>query len=203
MTGRRSVPTILVSGFAPFGGDVRNPSGEIARSLHGRVVGRVNAAIVGVELPVRAGIAALLIEQASALADLAAIVALGVDSSRREPGLAIETVSHNLYVDRAGAPPEPIDDGPDRRSLAWSVAPWLAALADAAVVARASTDAGRYVCNDTLHRLLARAVHPHSVFMHLPRVREMGRPGDEAAPTLASVTADVTTALGALADLVA
>ena len=44
-----ATPTLLVTGFEPFGGDDIKPSGELARMLHGRRIGV--AQVAGAVLP--------------------------------------------------------------------------------------------------------------------------------------------------------
>ena len=44
----KSAP-VLVTGFEPFGGDVVNPSAEIARALDGRVI--AGRSVIGAVLP--------------------------------------------------------------------------------------------------------------------------------------------------------
>jgi len=44
------MPTILLTGFAPFGGSKSNPSQQIAEHLHGEIIG--GGQVVSLTLPV-------------------------------------------------------------------------------------------------------------------------------------------------------
>ncbi|MDP2312326.1 MAG: hypothetical protein Q8P41_05430 [Pseudomonadota bacterium] len=154
---------VLVTGFGAFLDVSDNPSGRIARAVHGRIVAGV--AITGLELPVSfRGGPARAIAAAEALAPIA-IIGLGVD--RRTTTIDVETRAFNLGAgldvdDRTLAVLEP--GGPDEVHSNLDAV----ALAEA-LGGRVDDDAGRYVCNAWLY-LVGRALIParQVVFVHVP-----------------------------------
>ena len=109
--------TVLLTGFEPFGGETINPSGEIARQLHGTVIGghRVTgallpcvfgAAITELKKQIRATKPRLIIclGQAGGRADITPErVAINVDDTR------IPDNARRQPVDRPVVPTCPID----------------------------------------------------------------------------------------------
>ncbi|MBM4016603.1 MAG: pyroglutamyl-peptidase I [Planctomycetes bacterium] len=183
-------PTILVTGFEPFGGESINPSAEIARRLDGgmvegrRVAGRVLSCAFG-----RAREELLV-----ALADVAPVlvVALGQAGGRRE--VSLERVAINVddarIADNAGA--QPIDrpvvaGGP---VAYWSTLPIkaiVAALRAAGLPAAVSQSAGTFVCNHLFFGLmhaLERRPAARGGFVHVPWLPEQAarHPGEFALP---------------------
>ena len=96
---------ILLTGFEPFGGDVLNPSWEIARTLDGAPV--AGAQVVACQLPCVFGRAPQVLQQALAQGQWALVVALGMAGSRT--GLSFERIAINLddasIPDNAGQQP--------------------------------------------------------------------------------------------------
>ena len=95
---------ILLTGFEPFGGEVINPSWEVARSLHGQVIG--DATVHARCLPTTFVGAPRALEEALAVLKPGLVIALGLASGRSE--ISIERVSerratHSMQLD------EPVD----------------------------------------------------------------------------------------------
>ncbi len=212
----RSIPTVLVTGFEPFGGEPVNPSAEIARRLDGRaieghrVVGRVLSCVFG---RAREEMLAAVAETAPAL-----VVALGQAGGRRE--VSLERVAINVddarIADNAGA--QPIDrpivaGGP---VAYWSTLPIkaiVAALRAVGLPAAVSQTAGTFVCNHLFFGLmhaLERRPMTRGGFVHVPWLPEQAarHPGEFALPLddqlraieLVIATALVTPTDAALAD---
>jgi pyroglutamyl-peptidase len=185
--------TVLLTGFAPFGGEPVNPSFEIARALDGRTVrGR---RIVARELPCVFGEALSTLDDAIACTSPCLVLALGQAASRSE--ISIERVAINVddapIPDNAGA--QPVDrpvvaGGPAAHFSTLPVKAIVAALHAAGLPAHVSQTAGTYVCNHVFyglqHRLAGTAVP--AGFIHVPLMDE------QAARRAASAGADTPVA---------
>lgn len=187
---------ILVLGFEGFAGNDLNPSGALARHVHGRSL--ANHAIEGRVLPV--DLARLDGELDAALASQpAAVLALGLAAG--ESVIRLERFAVNLadfrVADNAGlvAQDRKLDaDGPAARAARLPLRRVHDALIEAGIPARLSNSAGTYLCNATLYRLLARL--PPDVpcgFVHLPHLpaeaaRQIAQGKAEAPPSMAFET---------------
>jgi pyroglutamyl-peptidase len=165
--------TVLLTGFAPFGGEPVNPSFEIARALDGQVVrGR---RVVACELPCEFGTALHVLDDAIARAAPRLVLALGQAASRSE--VSVERVAINVddapIPDNAGA--QPVDrpvvpNGPAAHFSTLPVKAVVAALHARGLPAHVSQTAGTYVCNHVFyglqHRLAGTDVP--AGFIHVP-----------------------------------
>jgi pyroglutamyl-peptidase len=168
---------VLITGFGPFPGAPFNPSAALVKALARRrrpaLAGIVRTAhifattydAVDRDLP-------KLFAQKPDI-----ILMFGLAGSRRR--VCIETRARNavslLYPDASGQRPQRgiiVAGGRALRGNAPFVA-LLAALQNAAIPTRLSSDAGRYLCNYSYWRALERAGHGHQLvqFVHIPRVR--------------------------------
>jgi pyroglutamyl-peptidase len=166
---------ILLTGFEPFGGDVVNPSWEIARALDGSTVG--GAQVVACQLPCVFGRAPQVLRQALAQGPFALVVALGMAGSRT--GLSFERIAVNLddapIPDNAGQ--QPVDravlpQGPAAYFSTLPVKRMVDTVRAAGIAADTSQTAGTFVCNHVFYQLmhgLARTPHaPFAGFVHVP-----------------------------------
>jgi pyroglutamyl-peptidase len=197
---------ILLTGFAPFGGERTNPSWEVASWLDGKEIG--GATIHTLELPVSCRRASKMVTDAIARANPAAVLGLGQAGGR--PSLSIEKVAVNLADERAsreadgGANAKPIvAKGPDAYFARIPIAPMLRAIARAGIPATISLSAGVYVCNTVmysmLHALRARPRVPAG-FIHLPyTAAQAAHHRASASMSVDLMTAGVEIALGVLA----
>src|SRR5579883_3363876 len=101
-------PTILVTGFAPFGGESVNPSWQAALRLDGwAVAGRV---VTARELPCVFGAAIAALEQAVVASQPEALIAVGQAGGRAD--FSVERVAVNLddaeTPDNAGRQPKDV-----------------------------------------------------------------------------------------------
>ena len=184
---------ILVTGFEPFGGETINPSGQVARALHGRRIG--GAAVVGIELPCAFGEAIAVLRDALATHRPQLVLALGQAGGRCE--LSLERVAINLddarIADNRGAQPidEPVQaGGPAAYFTTLPIKTIVAALRQAGYPASVSHSAGTFVCNHAfygLQHLLAGQIGVRSGFMHLPYLPEQAA-RHAGAPSLALAT---------------
>ncbi|MBL9213102.1 MAG: pyroglutamyl-peptidase I [Opitutaceae bacterium] len=209
-TRRSSRRTVLLTGFEPFGGDVRNPSAEIVAALQGRIIrGR---RVVGVVLPCAfttstATLRRLLREHRPEL-----VLATGLAGGRA--GLSVERIAINVQdariPDNAGA--QPIDRPVVRGGPAayWSTLPVkaiVARLRREGLPADVSQTAGTFVCNHVFYFLMHALRRRRGVrggFVHVPWLPEQAEPGGPAMPlaTVATaIAAAIETALTVRRDL--
>ncbi len=187
---------ILVTGFEPFGGDVENPSGQLAARLDGaRLHGRL---VRGQNLPVAFGVAATELQRAIRRHHPEMVICLGLAAGRQV--LSLERVALNLddarIPDNQGQKPV---DVPIRKTGATAYLSTLPIKAMYQKLVRAgwpvevSTSAGTYVCNHVFYCLihyLRRYPGPRGGFIHVPRPRpEFGLDAMEAALRAAIITA--------------
>jgi pyroglutamyl-peptidase len=158
---------ILVTGFEPFGGLVRNPAGEVARALEGDGV----AAAV---LPVDYGKVGEALEGELAR-PLDAVILLGFAIGRAR--VALERVAINFRdpqrTDNAGrtpASPEIVPDGPAAYFSTLPLEALRSRIAAAGIPVEISLSAGAFLCNTAFylarHRLEAQGTP--CGFVHLP-----------------------------------
>ena len=191
----KTAPTVLLTGFAPFGGDAANPSWEAVRALAGvRVRGHRVATCC---LPVEFGRSLRALRAAIRDAKPAAVVCVGLAAGR--PHVSIERVAINVddarIPDNAGASPvdTPIfEDGPAAYFATLPIKSILFALRRAGIPAAISQTAGTYVCNHVFYGLmhaLRRTPKVRGGFIHVPYA-----PADAAVhPSAPSLALDLTT----------
>lgn len=184
-----SVPSLLLTGFEPFGGERLNPSWEIARALDGELLEGVR--VRAWQLPCVFGAALRSLDQALAAHTPLLVLALGQASGRCD--LSLERVAINVddarIPDNAGA--QPVDEpvlatGPAAYFSTLPIKAMVAGLRAAGIPASVSQTAGTFVCNHVFyglqHRLAGSAVR--SGFMHIPPLPEQAArfPGQPSLP---------------------
>jgi pyroglutamyl-peptidase len=168
-----SEPVILLTGFAPFGGEDVNPSWDAVVQLDGeRLDGhRIVARCLPVEFD--ASLEALQ----AALHETSPVLVLCVGQAGGRTQLSLERVAINVddarIPDNAGAAPvdEPIvDDGPAAYFATLPIKAMLAALREAGIPAEVSQTAGTYVCNHVFYGLMhaLQATPVRGGFLHIP-----------------------------------
>ena len=174
-------PTILLTGFEPFGGESVNPSWQIAQALDGWVCeGRT---VRAVRLPCAFGDTLRTLDEALAAHRPELVVCLGQAGGRAE--ISIERVA--LNVDDARIPDnlgrQPIDAAvePDGPAAYFSTLPIKAIAHDvrgAGIAAAVSNTAGTFVCNHVFYALMHRLAtapalaHARGGFLHVPYTPE-------------------------------
>jgi pyroglutamyl-peptidase len=169
-----ALPTILLTGFAPFDGATVNASWEAVRRLDGATLG--GHRVQSLCLPTVFGKAGSTLETALAEHQPAAVIAVGQADGR--DGISLERVAINIVdariPDNDGAQPidRPVlDDGPAAYFSTLPLKPMLVALHAANIPAEISCTAGTFVCNHLFYRLChalrARPDVPAG-FVHLP-----------------------------------
>lgn len=192
---RPAAPTVLLTGFAPFGGDAGNPSWEAARALDGtRIRGH---RVVSRCLPVEFGRSLRELRAAIREVQPAAVVCVGLAAGR--PQVAIERVAINVddarIADNAGASPVDapvVAGGPAAYFATLPIKAILLALREAGIPAGISQTAGTYVCNHVFYGLmhaLRRTPGVRGGFIHVPYA-----PADAVAhPGAPSLPLELTT----------
>ena len=172
------MPTILLTGFAPFGGSQINPSQQIAERLNGETIG--GAQIVGLTLPVSMGTDADVLTAAIADHKPDFVVSLGLAVGAT--CLEVERFAVNLRYAGDLAPSKPlganlsqsviIADGMCALASTLDTEQIAAAIRDAGVPARAHSYAGAYACNHIFYQALHYAMQWDlsycAGFIHLP-----------------------------------
>jgi len=194
---KNRVPTVLLTGFAPFGGETVNPSWQAVSALHGRRIG--GHRIVARELPVAFGESLRALRAALRETTPALVLCVGQAGGRAQ--LAIERVAINIddarIPDNAAA--QPVDapvvpGGPAAYFATLPIKAILAALRAAGLPAEVSQTAGTYVCNHVFYGLMhALRAQPRvrAGFIHIPYAPEQAarHPGAPSLPVEAVVAA--------------
>jgi pyroglutamyl-peptidase len=181
------VRTILLTGYNPYrNAPDYNPTGVLARELHGRRIG--SARVHGVQIPVAVEDAGPMLHRLLDRVQPGAALGLGVAPGR--PAINVERVAVNMldftlpdnrgrrYRDRPIRP-----DGPAAYFSTLPVRKILAALHKERIPAELSDSAGTYLCNFAMYTLLdgmfTRGLGGPAGFMHVPQVPEasVDRPG--------------------------
>lgn len=193
---------LLITGFAPFGGDKLNPSWQAVEALP-ETVGQWE--LYKKELPVTFRGAPAALFEAMAEAEPDAVLMIGLAGSR---GMVTpERQGINEIVaripDNEGSQPqdEPvIPGGPEVLFSTLPVEDMTEAILAAGVPARLSESAGRFVCNAllylTLHRIEQSDDPIPAAFIHVPATPEMGL--DAPTLTLDQIVTALTAAIEAI-----
>ena len=186
----RRLPSMLVTGFEPFGGESVNPSWQVAQALDGERIG--DAVVHACRLPCVFGDALAVLDEALARHAPRVVLALGQAAGRCD--FSVERVAINVddarIPDNAGASPvdEPVVAGaPAAYFATLPIKAIVAALRAQGLPASVSQSAGTFVCNHVffglMHRLAGRA-GVRGGFMHLPLLPEQAArsPGQPSLP---------------------
>lgn len=182
---------ILITGFEPFGGEIVNPSWEVAKQLDGLIV--AGAQLVAVQLP------CVFSKSLHALSDALEahhpnmVLSLGQADGRSD--FSIERVAINVcdarIPDNEGAQPidEPVvPDGPAAYFSSLPIKKMAATLKAQGFPVAISQTAGTFVCNQVFyglqHALAGKGVM--SGFVHVPLMPVQA--AKRAGPSLASMS---------------
>lgn len=198
--GRAETRKILLTGFEPFGGESINPSGEIARQLHGTVVG--GHRIVGALLPCVFGAAITELKKQIRATRPVLIVCVGQAGGRAEvtPERVAINVDDARIPDNAGR--QPVDRPIVRGGPAayWSMLPIKAIVADLRrlkLPAAVSQTAGTFVCNHVFYGLMHELRGQKKVrggFIHVPYLPEQAKSGQPSL-TMETMIAAISTSV--------
>ncbi|MCX7970099.1 MAG: pyroglutamyl-peptidase I [Negativicutes bacterium] len=178
--------SVLLTGFAPFGGETVNPSWEAVRTLSGQIV--ADHTIVARQLPVVRYRAVDLI--AAGIEDCQPVAVVAVGQAGGRPDISVERVALNVddfrIPDNEGNQPIDLPIYADAPPAYWSTLPIKAIVRDlrqAGIPASVSNTAGTYVCNHLffgLMHLLSRTGRDcRAGFVHIPYLpgQAAGHPG--------------------------
>ena len=202
---------VLLTGFAPFGGESVNPSWQAVSQLATR-----RSDVAAVELPCEFAASLPALREAVELHRPELVVCVGQAGGRLD--VTPERVAINLIdariEDNAGEQPVDIPVLPDGPSAYFSTLPvkaCVAAIREAGVPASVSHTAGTYVCNQVfyglMHLLATDFPGVRGGFVHVPFSPRQVADGGKAAPSLGvdqvtdALDALVTTALTVTEDI--
>lgn len=202
--------TVLLTGFEPFGGETVNPSQELARHWHGRVIG--GHRIVGALLPCVFGAAITELKKQIRATKPVLVICVGQAGGRADitPERVAINVDDARIPDNAGR--QPVDRAIVRGGPAahWSTLPIkaiVAALRQHGIPASVSQTAGTFVCNHVfyglMHALRSRRA-ARGGFIHVPFLPEQATKGQPSLPLETMVEAvgvAIATALGTRRDV--
>ena len=182
-----------------------NPSAAVIEALAADAWAPASADAAYLTLPVSWGRSAEIVLENAAAGAFDGVLVVGV--AVEADAFRVETVGRNRASlarnDHDGAlwtRPLIHADGPADLAATAPVEAMHQALLSAGLPARLSDDAGDYLCNFTLYRLLAARAAPAVGFLHVPQVRELA---EGAAFALDQVDLAVRTAAGAFAEALA
>ena len=165
---------LLLSGFAPFGGERTNPSWEIASRLDGREIGGLT--VKALKLPVSTPRAVRAIRESIRRMRPSAVLGLGQAGGR--PAISLEKVAINLVERRPGRESDGglagmpvVAGGADAIFARLPMRLILRALARRELPASLSLSAGAYVCNSVMYAMLDLLRDRTDIpagFIHLP-----------------------------------
>ncbi|WP_462171505.1 pyroglutamyl-peptidase I [Pseudoalteromonas xiamenensis] len=175
---KQAKPCVLVTGFAPFGGETINPSWEAVNQLEGLAIGRQESHIIHTkELPCEFNSALDALYQAIDKYHPSVVLCVGQAGGRSS--ISIERVAIN--VDDARIPDnsgnQPIDtpivqDGPAAYFTALPIKRILKTLKENGIPSEISNTAGTYVCNHVMYGLLhyfqSQQLSCQGGFIHIP-----------------------------------
>jgi len=175
-------PRLLLCGFTAFPGAPRNPAGEIVGAM-----GREGWAPAGVDLetlllPVIWREAFAPIEARLAKGGVDGVLLVGVAATSQ--ACRVERLARNLA---SGSTPDAagllwgavaiVDAGQASLTVTAPVEAMFAAITGKDIPCEISNDAGDYLCNFTLYRLLERAPEIPAGFLHIPQATELAEGG--------------------------
>jgi len=204
-------PTVLVTGFDPFGPNVINPSWMAVQALHGRQIG--GHRIVGAQLPTVFGrsLEVLRDHLLRHRPDLA--ICTGLAGGRRA-ALSLERVAINVndarIPDNAGE--QPVDTpivagGPAAYFSTLPIKAMLASLLEAGINAEVSQTAGTFVCNHVFYGLMHEIAihtelrHTRGGLVHVPWLPSQGQPSMRLDEIVEGIKVAIECALATVTDI--
>jgi pyroglutamyl-peptidase len=187
----KALPTVLLTGFEPFGGEAVNPSWEAVRVLQGARIGghRLETRC----LPVVFGDAIAALRKAVRETKPALVVCVGQAGGRAQ--VSLERIAINVddarTADNAGNSPVDapiVAEGPAGYFSTLPIKRLRQALQRAGIPAEVSATAGTYVCNHVFYGLMHLLRARRGVrggFVHIPFSPEQAarHPGAASLPT--------------------
>jgi pyroglutamyl-peptidase len=171
---KKKKPTVLVTGFTPFGGESINPSWQVASMLPSNIAG---ATIEVVEVPTE--FARAITVTTNAIDKLSPTIVLSLGQAGGRAALSLERVAINIddaaIADNAGKQPIDTPIVPRAPAAYFATLPikaMVAAMMQHSIPANISNSAGTFVCNHllygVLHHIAKNKLHSRAGFMHVP-----------------------------------
>lgn len=185
--------TLLITGFAPFGGETINPSWEAVKGLPDTIG---DYRVFKREIPVAFGLAGETV--LGAAEEIRPNVILCVGQAGGRAAITPERIAINLrsagIPDNRGSQPrqEPcIDGGPDGIFATAPAEAMAEAIRSAGLSSAVSNTAGTFVCNDLLYALLHHYAGSNTKvgFIHVPFLPEQAKQGVPSMPLSEVITA--------------
>ena len=197
---------ILVTGFAPFGGEQINPSWEAVKRLPERIG---EMAITKREIPTEFDAACAALR--AAMDELRPDAVLSVGQYGGANCIRVERVAVNLrdarIADNAGAKPvdEPVVPGaPDAYFATIPTRKIVDALREQNIPAQLSYSAGTFVCNNLLYCALHESAQRYPAlrcgFVHVPYLPEQAKDGNAPSMSLEMMVKALHIAVEAIAE---
>ena len=197
---------ILVTGFAPFGGERINPSWEAVRRLPDRIGG---AELIKREIPTEFDAACAALR--AAMDELRPDAVLSVGQYGGANCIRVERVAVNLcdarIADNAGKQPtdEPVvAGGPDAYFATIPTRKIVDALREQNIPAQLSYSAGTFVCNNLLYCALHESAQRYPAlrcgFVHVPYLPEQAKDGNAPSMGLEMMVKALHIAVEAIAE---
>jgi len=172
---------MLITGFAPFGGEPINPSWEAVKALPEQI-GEYR--LIKLEVPVVYGLAGQTVLERAAVVQPDAILCIGQAAGRSAvtPEYVAINLRHANIPDNAGycAMEKPIvEGGPDAYFSTMPVVRIREAIQKAGIPSAVSFSAGAFVCNDLLYTLLHHyaGTAMKAGFIHVPLLPQQAKNG--------------------------
>lgn len=184
---------ILITGFAPFGGEEVNPSWLAVQQLPTEIAGFT---LYKLELPTVFAEAAQQVLAEAARIEPDYVISVGQAGGR--DAVTPERITVNIrdarIPDNAGNQPHGEFVAPGGPAAYFSTLPVEAmaqAIRDAGIPATVSNSAGAYVCNDVMYSLLHAFAGSRVKcgFIHVPYIPAQGSPSLPLEKTVAALTA--------------
>jgi len=207
----RPLPTVLLTGFDPFGGERLNPSWLAVQSLQGRRI--AGHKVVAAQLPTVFG--ASLVELARLLREHRPALVICVGQAGERAAISLERIAINVndarIADNADA--QPVDTpvvagGPAAYFTTLPIKAMLLALQGEGIAVEVSQTAGTFVCNHVfyglMHHLATRRgfKRVRGGFVHVPWLPEQGQPSMTTDELVRSLRLLIATALATPQDIV-
>lgn len=164
--------TVLITGFAPFGGETTNPSWQVVSQLQGWQPSP-NIEVVAAELACAFEDSAKQLTQLISAFNPCLVLAVGQAGGRTQ--ICLEKVAINLIEaripDNVGYQPSGLAIAPDGPVAYFAKLPlksMLQALHQANIPAAISYTAGTFVCNSIFYQLCHRYPNLPAGFVHIP-----------------------------------
>ena len=168
-----ALPQVLLTGFAPFGGESVNPSWQAVQALHNEIIAghRVRTRCLPVEFD------AAIDELRRAIRTTRPALVLCVGQAGGRSAMSLERVAINVddarIPDNAGARPidrAVVEGGPAAYFTDLPIKAMLVALREARIPAEVSQTAGTFVCNHVFYGLMhaLRRRTARGGFIHIP-----------------------------------